>query len=608
MASGTPGVLQRDFSTLFEAGSLTGLTDRDLVERVAGPPNAAAEAAFEVLVTRHGPMVLRVCRNVLGHLEDAEDAFQATFLVLVKQRGSIRKLDSVASWLYGVAARVAARVRVDAARRRKSEQGGIRLAADSVAAADTAERLDQAAFGPIVQEEVRRLPEKYRSVVLLCYWEGLTQEQAAHQLNCPIGTVRSRIARARDLLHRRLARRGLASTAGVVAILSASSVPAAMPLAPLPFNLVHTSVQAAMCVAAGQSTAGVVSASVLLLVRRVLWSLMMMKLRAVGPSIALICLLIVGLGYGAQHSGEKKPDAKPSAPDHNHVKSPPVASNIVDLPLEEYVVEPPDLLLVEVLEALPGRPISGERLVRPDGKISLGFYGDVYVAGLNLAEVKEKVILHLRRSISDEKLGLVVHDPRTNQDRPVTPRESDRVFVDVTAYNSRFFYVQGEFNVPGRFPLSGRETILDAINLAGGLAPQADRQYISLLRKNPKGPLDYNMTIMPDQITEGADRSGNHFLQPGDRLVARRDPNYRGSVIPREPQPFQRAAVSNPPRTGRTEDRYDRRKDAARKSPTEAGIATEGPEPPSLLSLEKRLSAMEVKLDRILQRLEEPER
>lgn len=225
MSSGTPGMLQRDLGALFESGSLTGLTDRDLVERVTGPLDAAAEAAFEALVTRHGPMVLRVCRNVLGHQDDAEDAFQATFLVLVKQRASIRKLDSVASWLYGVASRVAARSRVDAARRRKSEQGGMRLVTDSAAVEDTAEALDRAAHGPIVQEEVRRLPEKYRSVVLLCYWEGLTHEQAALQLGLPIGTVRSRIARARDLLRKRLIRRGLPATAGAVAVFAAPMLP-----------------------------------------------------------------------------------------------------------------------------------------------------------------------------------------------------------------------------------------------------------------------------------------------------------------------------------------------------------------------------------------------
>ena len=271
MASGTSGILQRDLSTLFGSGSLTGLTDRDLVERVTvrrrrgrGGVRGAGHAAWA-----HGLAGLPQCPGSSG---DAEDAFQATFLVLVKQRGSIRNLDSVASWLYGVASRVAARARVDEARRRKTEQGGIRLAADSDAADESTPTFDQAVHGPIVQEEVRRLPEKYRSVVLLCYWEGLTQEQAALQLGCPIGTVRSRIARARDLLRRRLIRRGLSATAGAVAVFSAASGPAALPLAPLPLNLIRSSVQAAMCVAAGKPTAGVVSATVLSLVTRALES------------------------------------------------------------------------------------------------------------------------------------------------------------------------------------------------------------------------------------------------------------------------------------------------------------------------------------------------
>src|SRR6478609_3743270 len=106
--------------------------------------------------------------------------------------------------------------------------------------------------------------------------------------------------------------------------------------------------------------------------------------------------------------------------------------------MPDYVVEPPDLVLVEVLEALPGRPISGERLVRPDGKISLGFYGDVYVAGLTTLEIKEKVILHLRKHLGDERLGLVVPDPdRPGKSKAVSPADSLRVFVDVTTFNSK---------------------------------------------------------------------------------------------------------------------------------------------------------------------------
>src|SRR5262245_1813991 len=155
------------------------------------------------------------------------------------------------------------------------------------------------------------------------------------------------------------------------------------------------------------------------------------------------------------------------------------ASNIprefTKVSLPDYVVEPPDLVLVEVLEALPGRPISGERLVRPDGKISLGFYGELYVAGLTTNEIKEKLVLHLRKFLPDEVLGLwKIDDNQTPADLDddkqveVAPVDSDRVFVDVTAYNSKVYYVQGDVASPGRMPITGNETVLDAINYAGG--------------------------------------------------------------------------------------------------------------------------------------------
>ena len=124
MAGGPSGAVVRDIQMLFDAGTASGLSDRQLLERFTGGRDAAAEAAFEVLVMRHGPMVLRVCRNVLGDSTDAQDAFQATFLVLVKRSGSIRRLESVGSWLYGVACRVAARAKVEAARRRAAERRG----------------------------------------------------------------------------------------------------------------------------------------------------------------------------------------------------------------------------------------------------------------------------------------------------------------------------------------------------------------------------------------------------------------------------------------------------------------------------------------------------
>src|SRR5262249_8288774 len=171
--------------------------------------------------------------------------------------------------------------------------------------------------------------------------------------------------------------------------------------------------------------------------------------------------------------------------------------------MKDYVVEPPDMLLVEVLEALPGRPISGERLVRPDGKISLGFYGDVYVAGLTVAEVKEKIVLHLRKFINDETLGLDDTDGFGKVVDHNSPKNSDRVFVDVSAWNSKVYSTQGAVIVPGRLPVTGRETILDAIHFAGGLAPQADHSKVVLYRQSAEGlplamPVDLDSIMMGD--------------------------------------------------------------------------------------------------------------
>jgi len=217
--------------------------------------------------------------------------------------------------------------------------------------------------------------------------------------------------------------------------------------------------------------------------------------------------------------------------------------------MPDYVVEAPDLLLVEVLDALPGRPISGERLVRPDGKITLGFYGDVYVAGLTLPEVKEKIILHLRKYISDETLGLididenqeVMTDEKTNKPKMIDPKDSSRVFVDVTAYNSKNYYVLGDVLVTGRFPITGNETVLDAINYAGGLMPTAAPQNIRLVRPAPPGACcEQLLPVNLAAITSGGDPTTNYQLMPGDRLVVYRDPIVRFTVfLDRLAAPFQ---------------------------------------------------------------------
>jgi polysaccharide export outer membrane protein len=213
----------------------------------------------------------------------------------------------------------------------------------------------------------------------------------------------------------------------------------------------------------------------------------------------------------------------------------PIELNKMSLP--EYVIEPPDLVLIEVLEALPGRPITGERLVRPDGTVSLDFYGNVYIAGLTPTEAKEKIVIHLRKFLTDETLGLILEDPDPDDPNKtklsvVQPRDTDRVFVDVTAYNSKVYYIMGDVLAPGRLPITGNETVLDGINYAGGLAPTASVPNIRLVRPAPPGSsCDQVLPVNYEAIVHVGDPTTNYQLMPGDRIVVYRDPIVRATVL-----------------------------------------------------------------------------
>ena len=211
MAGGDARIARRELDRIFRGESVAGLTDAQLLDRFAGPLDDEAGArAFEALVDRHGPLVLGVCRRTLRDPRDVEDAFQATFLVLIRKARSVRVADSLAPWLFGVARRVSTRARVEAARRAARERPEL---VDEPAAPEA----DRDEVGPVLLEEIDRLPERVRRPVVLCYLEGLTHDQAAGRLRCPVGTVRSRLAWARDRLRTRLTRRGVAPSAAILA-------------------------------------------------------------------------------------------------------------------------------------------------------------------------------------------------------------------------------------------------------------------------------------------------------------------------------------------------------------------------------------------------------
>src|SRR3954454_17766707 len=182
----------RDLDTLFQVGIVGGLSDGQLLEWFANRREGAAEAAFEEVVRRHGPMVLGVCRRLLGDDHAADDAFQATFLVLALKAGSVRNRESLGPWLHGVAARVARRARQTDRGRKEVPLDAGELPAAAMAEPAAAElRL-------VLDEELERLPEKYRRPVVLCYLEGQTQEEAARVLGWTKGTISGRLARAKD--------------------------------------------------------------------------------------------------------------------------------------------------------------------------------------------------------------------------------------------------------------------------------------------------------------------------------------------------------------------------------------------------------------------------
>jgi RNA polymerase sigma factor (sigma-70 family) len=286
--------LTRALARLQQADQLQ--TDGQLLGRFVATRD---EAAFAALVRRHGPMVLGVCRRVLHDFHDAEDAFQATFLVLARKAASVVKRESVGCWLYGTAYRTAMEARTMSARRRARERP---MPDPPHPAAPAAEAQD---WRPLLDRELSLLPPNYQAAVVLCDLEGRPRQEAARLLHVSAGTLSSRLARGRALLAKRLAARGLALSGGALA---AGSAPAQVPAA-----LVWSTARAAALVAAGQLAA--VPAPVAVLVKGVMKAMLVKKMRlTVGAVMVLVALGAVGFGYQAGAGPAAAQAAQPDKP------------------------------------------------------------------------------------------------------------------------------------------------------------------------------------------------------------------------------------------------------------------------------------------------------
>jgi RNA polymerase sigma factor (sigma-70 family) len=294
------GTLLRYLRHVTPRAEPVAVADADLLDRFLRNRD---QAAFEVLVWRHGKMVWNLCRRLLRHTQDVEDAFQATFLALVRKGRSIHQGASLSSWLYKVAYRVALRARAFA-RRAARPLGGQEVPAAG-GGGDAAWR----DLRPVLDEEIGRLPEKYRAVVILCYLEGHSTAEAAALLGCPRGTVLSRLATARQRLRRRLLRRGVTLTLAGLTVRLVDCAGAA-----LPAPAVTTTCAAALGLAAGKAAGGVASARAVVLMEGVLRTMFVSKLKLALVLVAVVLLAGLGLsrwtGVGPNRAEASETDKK----------------------------------------------------------------------------------------------------------------------------------------------------------------------------------------------------------------------------------------------------------------------------------------------------------
>jgi RNA polymerase sigma factor (sigma-70 family) len=365
------------------------------------------EAAFEALVRRHGPMVFGLCRRVVRSHHDAEDAFQATLLVLARKASSVQPRERVANGLHGVALRTAMKAKAMTAKRRGREKQVTEMPEPEAVQQDQWRDLQ-----PLLDQELNGLPENYRLPILLCDLECKTIKEATQQLGWPQGTLAGRLARGRKLLAKRLANRGVVLSAGSLAAVLSQKVASAV----VPTSLMSSTVKAAAMIAAGQATvAGVVPAKVATLMEGVLKAMLLSKLKTRAVGLLLVALLIGAAGAiyqtqaAEQRKGELRNKTTTNVSTSQEVRPPKVAEQreyvIISRLLEAGADRPKEVLRFPKLTVDDGQfvplgiteaPQNLLAKVVDDEKIKIGTFLDVRVRRLRGNKVR--LILSFQRN------------------------------------------------------------------------------------------------------------------------------------------------------------------------------------------------------------------
>jgi RNA polymerase sigma factor (sigma-70 family) len=463
------GTVLEYLRTLAGPDHLRELSDGQLLERFAA---SGDEAAFALLVQRHGPMVLRVCRRLLRGPQDAEDAFQATFLVLVRKARAIRRPDLLGNWLFGVARRVAAKAGALIDQRRTRE-----MQAPDVLEARGVEAPHPWSFGSVLDDEVSRLPRKYRLPFVLCYLDGLSNEEAARRLGRPKGTLQSQLAWARDRLRRRLVQRGVAEPVALLAGAGGDLLSA---------DLTQRTVAGALVFGHWPAAAGdalsVRSAS---LAQGVLHAMFLMKLKVAALGLAAVLLLGTGVGLWL--------DASPAA-----ASVPPIIDDPVNPDVPAAVEAPQQTDRHTVKEVLTREFKTG---ATPQVKVEV-VTGPVTITAGGKNAVHVQVTKQAQAPSEDEaKQALTKLEVQMKQ-------EGDHILVTARPKERQARHVNTSAAVEIQVPLAAvldLQTTNGSITVSGGAGSARLRSTNgSVHTKESKGPLHVSTTNGGITVTGGA--------------------------------------------------------------------------------------------------------